>query len=90
MKPETSELENQKMRPKRYYVSATDLADALNWSVDELRVVRRCLKCPVPPQRIKSTAFEMDPIIDWLAQILPRLDPATELEIRQSSITKDY
>lgn len=71
------------------YIRHADLARALGWSEGDLRAVRRCTNCPVPPRRRDSITFTTNAILEWLTSILPRLDPATEVAIRSAAILEE-
>ena len=70
---------------KKIYISHTALADALGWSENDLRIVRRCTACPVPPRRRGRNFFEVEGTLAWLESMLPRIEPALELKIRNAA-----
>jgi len=81
----------QKKREMTLYLHHKKIAAALGWADSELRTVRRVLECPVHPVRPRQFAdkvgnhFQLEPLLDWLRAILPRLTPQIEHDLRAAA-----
>lgn len=67
------------------YISHADWAEAMGFNESDLRITRRVTDCPIRSRRPSRTnVFEVEAVLEWLAKILQRVDPRTEVSIRSA------
>jgi len=73
---------------EKLYVAHDDAALGAGLHHADLRALRRVLDCPVPERRVsgsKKLHFELEPFLEWLSLVLPRLTPEQEQRILEAA-----